>query len=578
MAVTAVQSAEYFVDAESGKDNNSGLSVAEAWCSVGQVNRADLKPGDTVRFKAGCTWRESLVCRSGAEGNPITYTRYGEGDKPTLLSSVDLASPECWVSEGDNIWKTRNDSIIGSEPFSTFASGGWSLHCDGKGSAAVTVTVNERKEKVYNLKCRRKGEKSTNIQLNNVRIPLQPEQVIRYRFRAKALKPFSIKSMTLMKSHKPWSRYGNVLKCSADIGTEWTEHEVVFQTTVKEPVTDGRLSFFIGDILEDGNVFSFISLGAELVEYKSLGLNADVGNIILIEKGKSKKIAGWKRWSLKDLTKQGDFYHDLSDNRLCFYSAKNPADTYSQIEAALKRGIVRLHNTSYVVVDGLTIAYTGAHGANGSNCRNGTIRNCNFLWIGGSLLFRHNGNPVRYGNGVEFWNGCENMTVENNYFENIYDTAMTNQGRGDGVVRNMTWRNNKIVRCEQSYEIWFSNPEMVVDGLFFTGNECIDSGFGWGHIQRPTAAGCHLLAYSLKCQLKDIRYEHNTFNNAKDAQIWFHNPRLKEIQINHNKYIQRCAAPQDAKLFRWYGSDKGGVTFDVYREATGNDQDSTLGN
>ncbi len=430
MTIISGQAAEYFVDAVSGNDSNSGLAPAKAWQSIGQVNRADLKPDDTVRFKAGNIWRESLICQSGAEGQPVTYTGYGEGAKPALQASVDLSSPDCWVSEGENIWKTRKDSII----------------------------------------------------------------------------------------------------------------------------------------------------GAELVEYESLGLNADVGNIILIKKGQREKIAGWKRWSINSLTQQGDFFHDPADNRLCFYSDGNPANTYSQIEAALKRGIVRFQNTTHVVVDGLTIAYTGAHGANGSNCRHGTIRNCNFLWIGGSLLYTRNGNPTRYGNGVEFWNGCEDMTVENNYFENIYDTAMTNQGRGDGLVRNMIWRNNKIVRCEQSYEIWFSNPEMQVDGLFFAGNECIDSGYGWGHVQRPTAAGCHLLAYSLKCKIKDIHYEHNIFNNARDAQIWFHNPRLNEISVNHNTYIQRCAAPKEAKLFRWYGAEKEGVSFDAYRAATGNDHDSTLAN
>ena len=46
------------------------------------------------------------------------------------------------------------------------------------------------------------------------------------------------------------------------------------------------------------------------------------------------------------------------------------------------------------------------------------------------------------------------MTVEDNDFENIYDTAMTNQGTGKGVVKNMVWRNNTVVRREQCYEMW----------------------------------------------------------------------------------------------------------------------------
>jgi hypothetical protein len=540
------------------------------------VNQAQLRPGDTVRFKAGGVWRESLICQSGAEGQPLTYTSYGDGPKPTLLASADLCSRDAWVPDGENVWKTREDQITGGKPFPSFAPGDWGIYCDGNGLATMSASTNEQDEKVYTLRCTSNGERSTNIQFNYMGIELEPDQYIRYRFRAKAAQPFSIQSISLMRAQSPWGGYGVVMKRTTDITTEWQEHEILFRTTVSEPVKDGRLSFFVGDVLKKGNEFSFVSLGAELVDCQSVGLTADVGNMILIAKGQTEKTAGWKRWNRESLKSQGDFFHDPADNRLYFYSEKHPADVYSQIEAAMKRIIVRFGKTSHVVVDGFTIAYTGAHGANGGGCSHGTIRNCEFLWIGGSHLYTRNGRPTRYGNGVEFWSACENMTVENNYFENIYDTAMTNQGTGEGFVRNMVWRNNKTFRCEQSYEIWFSNPDMQVDGLFFTGNECIDSGYGWGHVQRPNKNGCHLLAYSLKCGLKDIRYEHNTLNNARDAQIWFFNPRLDEVKINQNTYIQKCADPEKAKLFRWVGVAKEGVTFDEYRKATGNDKDSTL--
>ena len=578
MAIKAGQAAEYFVDAVAGNDANSGLTPAQAWRSVEQVNGAPLKPGDTVRFRAGQTWRESLLCKSGTEGHPVTYTRFGEGSKPAILASVDLSSPDCWVSDGGNIWKTWEDKIVGAQPLPTFASGNWTLHYDGNALATLKNATNDQSEKVYTLTCQKKGDRSTNIQLNCIGFDLKPGQVIRYRFRAKATKPFEIKNISLMCAQKPWGKYGNVLTRSADIGTEWQEHEILLRTTIHEPVTNGRLSFFIGDVLPDGAVFSFIPLGAELVEYQTLGLTADVGNIILVAKGQSEKTAGWKRWDLASLTKQGDFFHDPADNRLYFYSEGNPANTYSQIEAALKQCIVQFRNSNHVVVDGLTIAYTGAHGATGNSCKHGTIRNCDFLWIGGSHLYTRDNHPTRYGNGVEFWDSCEDMTVENNYFENIYDTAMTNQGTGKGLVRNMVWRNNKTFRCEQSYEIWFSSPDMQVDELYFTGNECIDAGYGWGHVQRPNKNGCHLLAYNLQCKIKDIHYEHNIFNNARDAQTWFFNPRLNEFTINHNAYIQKCPAPQEAKLFRWHGVPEKGVTFDAYRKAADNDHDSTLTN
>lgn len=572
----SIQAAEYYVDATSGQDDNSGLSPTEAWQSIEHVNQAQLHPGDTVRLKAGGIWRESLICQSGVEGQPVTYTSYGQGPKPMLVASVDLRSPKAWIADGDDVWKTREDRITGSQPFPEFASRSWSLYCDGEGKAALTAGTDDRGRKAYTLRCQKSGQRSTNIQLNSTGIPLEPGQCIRYRFRAKASHPFVIANIVLMQTAQPWRRYGEVCARSTDITTEWQEHEVVFRTTVATPVTDGRLSFFIGDAVSDGCEFSFMPLGAELVHCDSLGLTADVGNIILIPEGKTEKIAGWKRWDRKDLAAQGDFFHDPADKCLYIYSERHPTEFYSQIEAAMKRTIVRFMGSAHVVVDGLTIAYTGAHGANGSYCSHGTIRNCEFLWIGGSHLFTLNGSPVRYGNGVEFWDGCEGMTIENNYFENIYDTAMTNQGRGKGAVKDMVWRNNKTFRCEQTYEIWFSNPEMKVDGLLVTGNESVDTGYGWSHAQRPNKNGCHFLAYSLNCKIEDIRYEGNTLNNTRNAIIWFTNSRLNEFHIDNNTYIQDCEDPTEAKLFRWLGAPADGVTFDDYRTATGNDRNSVL--
>jgi hypothetical protein len=381
------QAADYFVNAESGHDDNSGLSPAEAWQSIERVNQTRLSAGDTVHLKAGSVWRESLMCQSGVEGRPVTYTSYGEGPKPTLLASVDLCSPDTWVPDGPNVWATRRDRITGNEPIPSFASKDWSLYCDGEGEASMTTGTGHQGSTVYTLRCRKPGERPTNIQLNCVGIALEPGQCIRYRFRAKATHPFSITDIALIQANHPWGSYGVTCQRATDITTDWQEHEVVIRTTMATPVTDGRLSFFIGSSITQGSEFSFIPLGAELVHCDSLGLDADVGNIILVPKAGLQKIAAWKRWDRANLTRQGDFFHDPADNRLYFYSERHPAELYSQIEAAMKRVIVRFQDSTYVTVDGLTIAYTGAHGANGSYCKHGIIRNCEFLWIGGSHLF-----------------------------------------------------------------------------------------------------------------------------------------------------------------------------------------------
>jgi len=89
----------YYVDSVGGSDSNPGTSEGAPWKSVAKVNAASLAAGDSVLFKAGCVWRETLVVHySGAEGAPITFGSYGQGSKPILKGSRASDEDGCrWV-------------------------------------------------------------------------------------------------------------------------------------------------------------------------------------------------------------------------------------------------------------------------------------------------------------------------------------------------------------------------------------------------------------------------------------------------------------------------------------------------
>ena len=407
----------YYIDSEAGNDAHAGTSPEYAWKTVNKVNRFTYQPGDVIHFHAGQAWRESLICQSGTENNPLTYTNYGEGEKPLFVASIDVCHEKYWVYKGDNIW-----SVLPGY-FST-----------------------------------------------------------------------------------------------------------------------GKSPHYL-----------------------------NIGNIILNKIAETDKKAAWKRWSLEELKSQGDFYHDTGNDLLYFYSDKNPGLVYSGMEAAMQRNIFNLDKCNYTIIDGLAAAYTGAHGANGAQTRHCTIRNCDFFWIGGSYLYTRNEKPVRYGNGVQFWNGAEDNLVENNYFEQIYDVAMTNQGPEACLVKNIIWRKNKIYHCEQAHEIWLSSREAQMQNVVFEGNECIGSGFGWSHEQRPDKKGTHLLAYLMEAKEFDIHYRDNVFINAADAMIWFLNPRLPEAHLDNNIYIQNTDDCDKLPMFRWGNTH---VAWEEYRKITGHDKNS----
>ncbi len=96
----------FYVDSQKGQDSNDGKAPDRAWRSLDRVNAAPLRPGDTVRFRRGGRWRGSLVPVSGDETSPVTYTSFGEGEKPLMLGSLPRSRPQDWVQVSEKIWAT----------------------------------------------------------------------------------------------------------------------------------------------------------------------------------------------------------------------------------------------------------------------------------------------------------------------------------------------------------------------------------------------------------------------------------------------------------------------------------------
>ena len=89
-----------------GDDRAAGTSPDTAWATIGRLNEADLNYGDAVFFRRGDVWRAAQV-----ESRPgVTYSAYGEGEKPGLYGSVENGGgAEKWSlwyegEDGRKIW------------------------------------------------------------------------------------------------------------------------------------------------------------------------------------------------------------------------------------------------------------------------------------------------------------------------------------------------------------------------------------------------------------------------------------------------------------------------------------------
>jgi hypothetical protein len=97
------QSATYYVDCAASGDGGAGTSTATAWKTIGKVNGRSFSPGDSILFKRGCTWRETLQpSSSGVSGHPITFGAYGSGENP-IISGADLITG--WALYSGSVWR-----------------------------------------------------------------------------------------------------------------------------------------------------------------------------------------------------------------------------------------------------------------------------------------------------------------------------------------------------------------------------------------------------------------------------------------------------------------------------------------
>jgi hypothetical protein len=553
----------FYVDSTGGNDDADGLDPDQAWQSLDRVNAADLKPGDSVRFKRGEMWRGSLVPVSGAEDAPVTYTSYGDGPKPLLLGSLPRHRPEDWLRIDENIWATLPmEYSVGKRVFD-FLNGQWSHHQEE--GASVRRTQEETPQgTLVRLACTTSGSASNHVQLWGPALAVEKGTQLQLTFRARSSKPFALPPMSIRKSGSPWTPYASATMVACEIGPEWNVYQVIFSVT--ESAEAGKLHLSLGGFLPAEAVFEFQPQSLNLVTANiSDPLTVDVGNIIF-DHGKN---CGWKKWSKEDLQKPYEYFYDGSSRRVYLNCPANPATLHDSIEFAMKGHVVNQGGAHHVVYDGLAVMYGASHGFGGGGTHHLVICNCDLGYIGGAhQTTKPNGTPVRFGNAIEFWGAAHDHLVENCRIWEVYDAALTNQGRGPSSKQvNITYRNNFIRNSEYSFEYW-NNPETALTkNIRFLNNTCIDAGVVWSHAQRPDQNGSHLMFYSNTAETSGIEIKYNVFYNHTEWGSRYSSGWKILPDMDHNLWYS------DQGVMAYWFREKLG-SFTDYQKKTGLDEHS----
>ena len=265
------------------------------------------------------------------------------------------------------------------------------------------------------------------------------------------------------------------------------------------------------------------------------------------------EIRGWKHFNKDTLMTTWDFYTDYEEGVVYVFCWRNPSDYDKEVCFAVGVGGVQLGNNCRV--SDLDIFGGGTHGVTGG-VENAVVSNCDIHDFGGSQLKSDHNPTVRFGNGIEFWSGGQNITVEGCRIYNIYDVGVTMQGfpRKGGGWKNIVFRRNVFWGNHQTFEIWTNNKESNdgMQGCKFIENICIGAGYAWSYWPRPYRySGAHLLLYPTLVKHHDILVEHNVFYDTREVLYHkSHDEPDGEVPKDYVTRNNRIFMRKDAYLMR----------------------------
>ena len=115
-----VQEHTYYLDAESGNDQNVGTSESQAWKTLARASKLKLKAGDRLLLKAGQQFAGELELTGvGTQGRRIEIGSYGIGEKPIIIGNdnsryaVRILNSDYLTLSGIEIVNTGSERLAG---------------------------------------------------------------------------------------------------------------------------------------------------------------------------------------------------------------------------------------------------------------------------------------------------------------------------------------------------------------------------------------------------------------------------------------------------------------------------------
>ncbi len=255
-------------------------------------------------------------------------------------------------------------------------------------------------------------------------------------------------------------------------------------------------------------------------------------NVGFVQDRNGKKYGEHKQYvpASNDFSNAKEKYDYLEvDKYLYIKTDVNPIDELGELTLG---GYVTLYYVGdNTVTEDLHLQNTGWNGVEKRvyPIKNVTIRNCIVDNIGGSQqwgIYNSEGKFTLFGNGIQFWDGADDILVEKNIIRNVYDAGFTIQSHV-GSYDNVVVRDNLFINNEYSVELWDSQSSTGIYNYEQYNNISINQGRGWSHgARRDAGHGAEFVFFTVNKGFGGMNAHDNIFYNPR--RLYFTPPEELE--------------------------------------------------
>lgn len=270
------------------------------------------------------------------------------------------------------------------------------------------------------------------------------------------------------------------------------------------------------------------------------------------ENGNIREYVNGKPWTgPESIDEDLGYWYNSANKKVYLCSEQNPGERFDSIEFGVNKFSFKLQNGANILIDNISIKYAGHGGISGASMvENFVTQNCEFYWIGGGMHYVDYSvtpaRPVRWGNGVGIFGQCDGFIVDNCYFAQNYDAAISPQYNfsetdpDDLVIKlnNSVFTNNVIEYCNYSIEYFLgrmkSGNQSIMENLLIENNLMWYAGEGFCEQRPDKNQAAHIKSWGHVNPAKNIVIKNNVMGYSTDMLVHIHADQKESMPFSEN--------------------------------------------